>query len=114
MSSGAGRGRGPSGAGPASGPPTDFANVPPQTTPMLDHSFTLQAVLDLAKSVAQLGAKTDRLIQDVESQGKKLDGISHQVSFVKGALWVLGALFALVALVPAVLDIIAKLMHPPA
>lgn len=59
---------------------------------MLDHSFTLQAVMELQKSVAELGAKTDRLISDVEGHGKKIDEVRHQISFVKGALWIIGAL----------------------
>lgn len=72
-------------------PPTQMANVPP-STPMLDHSFTLQAIMDLQKSVAGLGAKADRLISDAEGHGKKIDEVRHQISFVKGALWVIGAL----------------------
>ncbi|HZF30400.1 MAG TPA: hypothetical protein VE907_14885 [Gammaproteobacteria bacterium] len=79
---------------------------------MLDHSFTLQAVMELHRSVAELATKTDRLIQDVETQGTKLDGISHQVSFVKGALWVFGGLIVLAATVLTVLEIIQKISPP--
>ena len=74
--------------------PKDFANVAPQTV-MLDHSFTLQAVMELQKSVAELATKTDRLIKDVDGQGTKIDGIGHQISFVKGAIWVIGGLVAI-------------------
>lgn len=59
---------------------------------MLDHSFTLQAVMELQKSVAGLVTKTDRLIKDVEDQDLKIDNVLHQISFVKGALWVIGGL----------------------
>jgi hypothetical protein len=61
--------------------PTEFANVTPPTV-MLDHSFTLQAVMELQKSVAELGTKTDRLIKDVEGQGTKIDAVRHQ-NFVR-------------------------------
>jgi hypothetical protein len=76
-------------------PPTDFANVVP-ASPMLDHSFTLQAVMELQKSVVELATKTDRLIKDVEGQGTKIDGVRHQISFVKGALWVVGGILVLI------------------
>jgi hypothetical protein len=69
----------------------DIAVTTPQT-PMLDHSFTLQAIMELQKSVAELAIKTERLIADVERQGLKIEGISPQISFVKGALWVISGL----------------------
>jgi hypothetical protein len=82
----------------ASRPPTtvpkDFPNVTPQNV-MVDHSFTLQVVMELHKSVAELATKTDRLIKDVEGQGTKIDAVRHQISFVKGAIWVIGAIVAL-------------------
>lgn len=81
---------------PESQPPTQFASVPPpQQPPMVDYSFTLQAVMELHKLVAEIGAKTDRLIADVASHSIKLDTVSHQISFVKGAMWVIGGLVAL-------------------
>jgi hypothetical protein len=57
---------------------------------MLDHSFTLQAVMDLKARFGAIEAKTDRLIVDVASQSGKIDEVRHQVSFVKGAIWVGG------------------------
>jgi hypothetical protein len=59
---------------------------------MLDHSFTLQAIMELQKLVAEIGAKTDRLIKDVEVYGDKIDAVRQQISFVKGALWVISGL----------------------
>ena len=73
--------------------PRTFASVPPPvTTPMLDHSFTLQAIMGLERSVADLAAKTDRLIKDVASQNTKLNEVYDKITFVRGALWVIGAL----------------------
>lgn len=61
---------------------------------MLDHSFTLQAVMELQKSVAELAAKADRLISDVSKQSEKIEGVRDQISFVKGAMWVIGIVMA--------------------
>jgi len=44
--------------------------------------------------IVKLTAKVDRLITDVEKRGEKIDAVRHQISFVKGALWVLGGLIA--------------------
>jgi hypothetical protein len=62
---------------------------------MLDHSFTLQAIMDLKGTVSSLTTKVDRLIDDVGKQGGKIDTVQHQVSFVRGATWVIGGLLAI-------------------
>jgi hypothetical protein len=87
-------------SGSEESPPTEFASVPPPSTPMLDHSFTLQAIMDLKARFGSIEAKTDRLIADVKEQGTKLTDIGHQISWVKGATWVIGGLiiFAGIAL----------------
>ena len=76
---------------------------------MLDHSFTLQAVMDLKGTVASLGTKVDRLIDDVTKQNDKLDTVRHQISFVKGAMWVIGALLMLLI---AAVPLYSKLLPP--
>lgn len=50
--------------------------------------------MELQKSVGQLVAKVDRLGDDTKTHGTKIDEIRHQVSFVKGAMWVAGATLA--------------------
>lgn len=70
--------------------PRDLANVVPQSSPMLDHSFTLQAIMEIKGSMSELTAKTDRLISDVKEQADKVDALRHQVTFVRGAMWVIG------------------------
>jgi hypothetical protein len=84
----------PSSSQPPTTVPNEFPNVTPQSA-MVDHSFTLQAVMELQKSVAELATKTDRLIKDVEGQGTKIDAVRHQISFVKGAVWVIGGILAM-------------------
>lgn len=76
-------------------PPSQFASTTPPQTPMMDHSFTLQAIMDLKGTVSSLGTKVDRLIDDVAKQSDKLDTIRNQISFVKGAMWVIGGLLAI-------------------
>jgi hypothetical protein len=65
---------------------------------MMDHSFTLQAVMDLKGTVASLVTSVDRLITDVAKQGDKIDAVQDQITFVRGALWVFGVLVTLVTL----------------
>lgn len=68
--------RGGSGARPtAEEPPTQFASTTPPSTPMMDHSFTLQAIMDLKGTVSALATKADRLIADVAKQGDKIDTV---------------------------------------
>jgi uncharacterized protein YoxC len=79
----------PNATGP-SGPPGQLPNVsPPQD---------LYATSDIRFVMIELGklsVKVDRLIQDVEGQGAKIDAVRHQISFVKGALWVIGGVIAI-------------------
>ncbi|EAQ25637.1 hypothetical protein ROS217_04809 [Roseovarius sp. 217] len=46
-------------------------------------------------SIGQLTTKVDALIKTVEGHGDKIDDLRLKVSFVKGAIWVLGGLFAI-------------------
>ena len=73
-------GRGGSDRPVAEEPPTQFASTTPPQTTMLDHSFTLQAIMDLKGTVASLGTKVDRLITDVGKQGEKIEAVHHQIS----------------------------------
>jgi hypothetical protein len=58
-------------------------------------TFTRRDIRFVMVELGKLGTKVDRLIQDVDRQGTKIDAVWHQISFVKGALWVLGGLFAI-------------------
>lgn len=69
--------------------PTDF----PVGTPRMGHSghdFTLQAVMEMQRSIGDLAAKTDRLITDVKSQGDKIDGIRTTIAWFTGAAAAVG------------------------
>lgn len=73
-----------------SGPPGQLPNVPPPPDlyPTSDIRFVM---IELGK----VSVKVDRLIQDVEGQGAKIDAVRHQISFVRGALWVIGGVIAI-------------------
>jgi len=49
------------------------------------------------QEVAKLSALVERLISDVKEQGQKIDELRHQVTFVKGALWVVGGVLAVLS-----------------
>ena len=65
-------------------PPTEFANVPPPA--MLDYSFTLQAIMELHKLVAEVGTKTDRLIADTSDGTRRIGSIEQSITRFKTAI----------------------------
>ena len=74
-------------------PPTDFASAPPRDLhPTSDIRFVII-------EVAKLTTQVERLIQDVEKIDTKVEGVCHQVTFVKGALWVIAGVGALLGIV---------------
>jgi hypothetical protein len=58
------------------------------------NSILLQSIMETQKTIAEIGAKTDRLIADVGKQSEKIEGIRSQISFFKGAAWVIGSILA--------------------
>jgi hypothetical protein len=69
----------------------------PQTTPRFaqqGHDFTLQAIIEMQRSLGDLSAKVDRLITDVKGQGEKIDGVRIKFAWFTGAAAVLSFLFA--------------------
>jgi hypothetical protein len=55
-----------------------------------EHSFTLQAVMELQKAVGHLTARIDELVKKVENQSDKLNSISHQIYAAWAILILLG------------------------
>lgn len=69
--------------------PSDFpATVPRDLHPTTDIRFI---IYDLAKLTSQIS----RLIDDVDSHGKKIGEVKDAISFVKGAVWVVGGVFVI-------------------
>jgi hypothetical protein len=74
-------------------PPPTTAPAGAETTGGQD--FTLRTVLELKGSISSLETKVDRLIQDVSKQSEKVDDIRSKISFVRGVIWTMGGIFAL-------------------
>lgn len=79
-----------------SSPPQQIANVP-APTPLIDmNSFIFQSLMEMQKSVSEIGAKTDRLIADVGKQNEKIDAVRGQINFFRGAAWIIGGMLTAV------------------
>lgn len=76
-----------------SGPPPER----PVGEPIRDLYPTMDARFVLVE-IGKLSTKVDRLIDDVRNSANRLDDVRHQITFVKGAMWVMGGLLALVLL----------------
>jgi hypothetical protein len=74
--------------------PEDTPRSFPQTTPQ--DLYQTSDIRFVMLEIGKMMSKVDRLIDDVRSHGQKIDGVRHQISFVRGAMWVIGALIALV------------------
>jgi hypothetical protein len=72
--------------------PTSFPETTPPAYAQPGHDFTLQAVIQMQKSIGELCAKTDRLISDVKSHGDKIDGIRLTLAWVAGGAAVVGVI----------------------
>lgn len=79
--------------GTDSQPPKNFANVPPQDLyPTSDIRFVMN-------EQGKLGAKIDRLIQDVEKNGEKLGAVERTIDRFMTSVKVAGAILSVVAIV---------------
>lgn len=64
----------------------------PQTTPRDLHATS--DIRFVMLRIGELTTKVDALLKAVDSHGDKIDDLRLKVSFVKGAVWVLGGLIA--------------------
>ena len=68
--------------------PKDFPGVTPRDLyPTSDIRFVMV-------EVGKLSSAVERLIADVKSQGEKVDAMRHQITFVKGGLYVFAGVMA--------------------
>lgn len=72
-------------AQPSVGPPGSFPRTapPPEYLPATDNLY-------VAHNIGKLTEAVERLTGDVKAQGGKIDTLTGQASFIKGALWVGG------------------------
>jgi hypothetical protein len=83
------------GKAPRSGSSSETATVGAQDLhPTSDIRFVIH-------EIGKLTSKVDRLIDDVDKHGDKIDAVRHQVTFVKGALWVIGFIITAICVVAA-------------
>ena len=57
----------------------EFPQTPPSRYQMTDYSFTLQAIMEMQKTVGGLTEAVGTLKKLTEKQGEKLDKISHRI-----------------------------------
>lgn len=85
------------------GTPTSMPEGTPSMASPTDHSWTLQAVMDLHRSVGTMSAKLDAVTTEISAIGSKMDALGdkldkarHWQSVVTGGAIVVGALAAFV------------------
>ena len=64
----------------------------PQTNPR--DLYATSDIRFVMLKIGELMTKVDSLVSSVDKQGDKIDKLEHKVSFVKGAMWVLGGMLA--------------------
>jgi len=74
--------------------PRDFPNVPP-SSPMIDHSFTLQAVMEMQRSIGQLTEAINQLGRSVGTLDNRTKSVEEEVSKVNTKLAIAAAILAL-------------------
>lgn len=60
-------------------------NPPPATS---DHSFTLQAIMELQKSMGSLEKAVEQLASSIENQSKSIDRIKYILAFSAGVVFI--------------------------
>jgi len=73
---------------PPDSPPEEFA----QTTPR--DLYATSDIRFVMLKIGELMTKVDGLVTSVDKQSDKIDKLEHRVTFVKGAMWVIGGLLA--------------------
>ena len=72
--------------------PQSFPETTPQRYPGSDYSFTLQAVLELQKSVGQLHEAVGTIKEQIKHQGEKLDKLNLRIYAASAVLVVLSTI----------------------
>jgi hypothetical protein len=78
-------------------PPQRMAETNPPTVPMVDYSFTLQAIMEMQKSVGKLTEAVESLKEQTRGHGHKLDQIGKDVHAAKVVIGVVGSLILVAA-----------------
>lgn len=82
-------------------PPGRMPDVPPGQNPHApDYGLhVLQSVMEMQRTLGSIESKVDRLCDDVQGHGKKIDAVRLRIAWVTGVCAAMGAMFALLAFV---------------
>jgi len=74
--------------------PDDYATTP-RGVPLsaLDHSFVLQSIMEVQKSIGQLNANVTTLIEQSRDHSRKIEDACKDIHAAKKVLYALGAVF---------------------
>jgi uncharacterized phage infection (PIP) family protein YhgE len=75
--------------------PRDFPNVPPSSSPMIDHSFTLQSIMEVQRSIGQLTEAINQLGRSIETLDTRTKSVEEQIAKVNTRLAIAAAILAL-------------------
>jgi len=70
-------------------PPT-FPETTPPAYPSSDYSFTLQAIMEMQKTLGQLTQAVTTLTEESKKHREKIDDMSHKIYAAKISLWIVG------------------------
>ncbi len=72
--------------------PSQLPQTTPQNYPGPDYSFTLQAIMEMQKTLGQLTQAVTTLTEETKDNSTKIETISHQVYAAKVVVIVVGAI----------------------
>lgn len=77
--------------------PPRLAETTPPSYYTNDHSFTLQAIMEMQKTLGGLTQAVNTLTEESKKSRDKLDEISHNVFAAKKVMWVVGTILSFLA-----------------
>ena len=76
--------------------PQDFANVPPT---MLDHSFTLQAIMEMQRSIGQQTEAINNLGHSINTLSSRTKSVEDETSKINTRLAIAASILAILLVV---------------
>lgn len=81
-------------------PPSDFAQTTPRDLhPTSDIRFVMVELGKLTANVDSLISSQEKFGSRIDKLGEKIDSLEHKVTFVKGAIWVIGPIVLALAVI---------------
>jgi hypothetical protein len=77
--------------------PNNFANVPPP--PMLDHSFTLQAIMEMQRSIGQQTEAINNLGNSINTLSSRTKSVEDETSKINTRLAIAASILAILLVV---------------